>query len=58
MNLEQLNIEKVGLENRLQVLIKENLDSKGVVNVIKDLTDLDGNKINFEYEINENSRPI
>ena len=36
---------------------KENLDSKGVVNVIKDLTDLDGNKINFEYEINENSRP-
>ena len=28
MNLEQLNIEKVGLENRLQVLIKENLDSK------------------------------
>ncbi len=28
MNLEQLNMEKVGLENRLQVLIKENLDSK------------------------------
>ena len=30
MNLEQLNMEKAGLENRLQVLIKENLDSKEI----------------------------
>lgn len=36
---------------------EENLNAQGVINVIENLVELNGNKINFEYEINENSRP-